>query len=304
MNKKPKLSVVVIAYDMVREIPKTLQSLAPTYQVGIEEREYEVLLIDNGSPERLDADRILASMPNISLSVIDDAPASPALAINRAISSARGEIICLMIDGAHILTPKVLHYGLAPFSFHPNPIVSTLPFFLGPGEQPDTVQNGYTPDEEDRLLERIKWPEDGYRLFEIGVPYRYHFKNGPPKLYWFVKRFESNCLFFKKQSFLNAGGCDLRFDIAGGGCLLPDLCRELGELSDAGLFQILGEASFHQVHGGVSTSKDRKQQEELWQQYTEQYKKIRGRDYQICQKPLEFIGHMNHKLARLLMLTG
>ena len=67
--------------------------------------------------------------------------------------------------------------------------------------------------EEDRLLQNISWPEDGYRLFDIGVPYR--IVEDPeirPRLFWFVRMFESNCLFTRKASFEAVGGCDERFD--------------------------------------------------------------------------------------------
>ena len=46
-----KLSVILIAYDMAREIPRTLQGLSRTYQHGAQELDYEVILVDNGSPE-------------------------------------------------------------------------------------------------------------------------------------------------------------------------------------------------------------------------------------------------------------
>ena len=52
-----KLSVILIAYNMQREIPRTLQSLAPSYQQGMEEVDYEVLVLDNNSSEPLDEPR-------------------------------------------------------------------------------------------------------------------------------------------------------------------------------------------------------------------------------------------------------
>ena len=42
-----KLSVIVIAYDMHREIPRTLQSLTRNYQLDSAGLDYEVLVIDN-----------------------------------------------------------------------------------------------------------------------------------------------------------------------------------------------------------------------------------------------------------------
>ena len=46
--RRPKLSVIVIVYDMSREAPRTLQSLAVPYQTGIAVEDYEVIVVDNG----------------------------------------------------------------------------------------------------------------------------------------------------------------------------------------------------------------------------------------------------------------
>jgi hypothetical protein len=303
-NNTLTLSVIIITYNMQREVPRSVLSATAPYQQLVDEQDYEVLVVENGSSEPLNGAEIEVIAPNVRYFYLENPPPSPAYALNFAAEQARGEVLAIMIDGAHMLTPKVLFYGLAAFRYHANPVVSTPPFFLGPGAQPETVPQGYNAVEEDRLLETINWPENGYELFNIGVPYRYQFADGPPKLYWFVRRFESNCLFARKSSFEAVGGCDLRFDIPGGGCLLPDLCRELLEMPDATNVQLMGEASFHQVHGGVSTSVTREQQGELWATYTAQYEKIRGRPYHVCNSPLEFVGHMPNKAARDLMFTG
>ena len=159
-----------------------------------------------------------------------------------------------------------------------------------------------------KVLENAPWSphvaDIEYRLYEIGVPYRYEFANGPPKLFWFVRQFESNCLFVRKSSFHRVGGCNEQFDIPGGGCLMPDLYKELCELDDAVIVQVMGEASFHQVHGGVSTSVTRDQQKVQWETYTNQYEQIRGRPFHVSQKKQQYIGHMPHQLAARLMLTG
>ena len=51
--RRPKLSVIVIIYDMAREAPRTLQSFAVPYQTGIAPEDYEVIVVDNGSPTPL-----------------------------------------------------------------------------------------------------------------------------------------------------------------------------------------------------------------------------------------------------------
>jgi hypothetical protein len=49
---------------MARELPRTLRSLAPGYQRGIEPDEYEVIVVDNGSPAPLDA-AMLDAFPGV-----------------------------------------------------------------------------------------------------------------------------------------------------------------------------------------------------------------------------------------------
>ena len=46
-----RLSVIVIAHNMAREIPRTLTSLSRDYQLEAAELGYEVILIDNGSAQ-------------------------------------------------------------------------------------------------------------------------------------------------------------------------------------------------------------------------------------------------------------
>lgn len=303
-ERPPFLSVIVVVYNMQRVAPRTILSLASPYQIGISQDDYEIIVVENGSTEPLDRDAIESIAPNVRYFYLEDPPPSPGYAINFGVDQARGDVFGIMVDGAHMLTPGVLRWAMAPFHYRTNPVVTALRFFLGPESQVESVPKGYSEEDEDRLLQEIRWPENGYRLYEIGVPHRYEFKGGPPKLFWFVRQFESNCLFVRRTAFEAVGGCDLRFDIPGGGCLMPDLYRELCELDDAVIVQILGEASFHQVHGGVSTSVTSEIQQQLWETYTDQYESIRGRPFEMSQKEREFIGHMPNKLARRLMLTG
>src|SRR3954452_7065803 len=47
----PDLSIIVVSYNMRREIPRTLESLSVPYQKNIEPSEYEIVLVDNGSKQ-------------------------------------------------------------------------------------------------------------------------------------------------------------------------------------------------------------------------------------------------------------
>lgn len=300
-----RLSIILIAFDMQRAAPRSVQSLLMPYQQGIHANEYEVIVVENGSRHRLNAEQITALAPNVHYYYLDDPPPSPAYAINFGARQAQGEVLCIMVDGAHMLTPGVLAYGLDLFGMLANPIVMTPAFFLGPGPQMETVFQGYDEIAEDKLLDSINWPDNGYQLFSIGVPYR--IDENPqtrPKLFWFVRQFESNCLFVRKQAFEAVGECNEQFDLPGGGLLLPDLCRELARLDDSVIVQLLGEASFHQVHGGISTNTTKQRQREKWESYLQQYEQIRGEPYVVTDKPLRYYGHMPNYHASKLMKTG
>lgn len=283
-----KLSVILIAYDMAREIPRTLQSLARDYQEGAAELEYEVLLVDNGSPRPLDPASWAGVDVPARLIRIDDADPSPAASINLALSQARGEIICLMIDGAHLLTPGVFRLALSNYAAFDNPVVAIRYFYLGMEEQTTSVDNGYSKEVEDGLLARIEWPSDGYRLYDIGTPLR----SGAKRLHWFNKMFESNCLFLRRSLFQELGGVDERFDLPGGGFVNPDIYKRAMEAPGVTPVQVIGEGSFHQLHGGTTTNTSGEARQARLEQFRQQYREIRGHDRLVPEVDFLYMGHM------------
>jgi hypothetical protein len=66
---------------------------------------------------------------------------------------------------------------------------------------------------------------------------------------------ECKCLFTSRANWERIGGADEAFHSPGGGGLNLHLYRRLGVLKETEYFFILpGEGSFHQYHGGVSTT--------------------------------------------------
>lgn len=283
-----KLSVIVISYDMAREVPRTLRSLSRSYQVGAKELEYEVLLVDNGAPEPLDQSMWAGVDVPVRLLRIENASASPAQAINFALEVATGDIICLMIDGAHILTPGVFRMALSGYKAFENAVVAIRYFYLGVEEQTVSITRGYDKVAEDKLLERIEWPKDGYRLYEIGTPLR----SGASRLTWFNRIFESNCLFMKRAHFESLGGADERFDFPGGGFVNLDIFKRAVESAGVTPIQIIGEGSFHQLHGGVTTNISGDERKARLDRYRKQYLQIRGHDTLMADVPFTYMGHM------------
>lgn len=90
---RPKLSVVVVVYDIPREAPRTLFSLSGAYQRHVDPNDYEVIVVDNGSNPPVEHSIFDGMIGHFRLVTIDAAPASPARAVNRGIATARAEVV-------------------------------------------------------------------------------------------------------------------------------------------------------------------------------------------------------------------
>jgi hypothetical protein len=93
----PKLSVVVIVYNIRREVPRTLLSLSASYQRDIAPGDYEVIVVDNGSDPALDPEMVASFGGNFRLIRVAPAPSSPA----HALLSGR-PLGVAFIDGLHL----------------------------------------------------------------------------------------------------------------------------------------------------------------------------------------------------------
>jgi hypothetical protein len=283
-----KLSVVVVVYNIPREVPRTLLSLSASYQRDIAPSDYEVIVVDNGSDPALDPEMVTSFGDNFRLIRIDPAPPSPAHAVNRGIAEARGDIVGVMIDGARIASPGLLHFALHGAHLYGKAIVATLGWYLGFDFQRFAMRGGYDAAREDALLASISWPEDGYRLFEISTMDESSVEG------WFCPIAESNALFLKRECWHALQGMDERFDAPGGGLVNLDTFERALALPDAQLVILLGEGTFHQLHGGIATNGSPEQQAENWQQWAGQYTQIRQRAYQVPPgKPPAYIGTLS-----------
>jgi len=284
-----KLSIIVVCFNMGRELPRTLKSLQRSYQRGIDELDYEVLVVENGSTQPVSADTVSSFGPEFHYVFLENPPPSPAYALNKGVELATGDVLCLMVDGATLLSPGALEKVRRCFLAYETPMVALRYFFLGPGEQNDTIQSGYDQAEEDRLLEQIRWPDDGYRLFEISTPIRFP---GQSRSGWMDKIIESNCLCLRRDTFYEIGGCDERFDIPGGGFMNIDLFQRAANHPGVCLVLLIGEGVFHQIHGGTTTNVSPEERDEEVKAYKKQYFDIRG--FELVQTPANFnyFGHL------------
>ena len=243
-----KLSVALVCYDMAAQIENTLRSLVPPYQRGIVIEDYEIVLVDNGSAQTLPK-RLQTFSPNLRYIHIppNEARPSPAAAINRAAAMGRAPWLCLMIDGARMVTPGVLYWALRLLVLTPRSIVEVRGWHLGPKFQPARVAEGYTHEIEAQLLAQARWWENGYRLFDVSAASAQTTRglSRPAS--------ESNCLFMSRDLFYEIGGFDERYEEAGGGFVNLDFYARAVAAADQA-WTLLGEGTFHQVHHGAATS--------------------------------------------------
>ena len=110
-RQKRSISIVVVIFNIAREAPRTLYSLSADYQRHIAPEDYEVIVVDNGSNPPLAPTTIDKFAGNFRLIRIDQASPSPASAVNVGLAAAEGDVIGVMIDGARIATPGLLHFA-------------------------------------------------------------------------------------------------------------------------------------------------------------------------------------------------
>jgi hypothetical protein len=273
------LSVVVVAHGMDRELPRTMRTLSPGYQRGIEAGDYEVVLVDNGSPRPLD-ESIVTAFPGRLRSVrVDPAPPSPARAANLGVEMAEGELVGLIVDGARMASPGLLGSALLATRLADWPIIAAPGYHLGPDRHMQAGDTGHDQDSEDRLLESIDWEEDGYVLFEIST------LAGSSGRGWFGPMGESSALFLRRDTWRELEGLDELFALPGGGLVNHDLYRRACALEGTRLIVLLGEGTFHQFHGGAATSRRLQ-----WEEMDAEYETHRGERYKPPTNPPLYLG--------------
>jgi glycosyltransferase involved in cell wall biosynthesis len=288
-KKKPVLSVIVAFYNMEREAPRTLYTLSVAYQRGVNESDYEVIAVDCGSDTPLDEAMVRSFGKQFRLVRMPPNPA-PAASINRAAMSSRGELITICIDGARMLSPGILRLTLASFQSFKNPVTATISMHLGPGLQKKTILEGYNSTVEDQLLESSNWRRNGYELFRISTLAESS-ENG-----WFCHIHESNCLTVRRDTFRKLGGLDERFISAGGGLVNLDYYKRAVQYCNESVL-LLGECTFHQIHGGVATNST---DPDVALPFLEEYQNIRKMPFSSTEKTPLLFGSVTPESGKIL----
>lgn len=290
---RPLISIVIIAYNMAREIPRTVYSFLPPYQLDVSFDDIEIIVMENGSSKPVDPE-IVKSWPDCVRYIEVKSPdKSPAKALNQGIAMSRGDWVCPVIDGARLISPGVLKSAHEIMKAHDCPVIATMGYHLGHKTQQENVLEGYNQNVEDTLLSSVGWPNNAYDLFKISS------LGGSARGSWLSQIAESNVLVLSKTFYLSIGGFDEKFNIAGGGLVNLDFFKRCVDHKDTQYVMLLGEGSFHQYHGGVTTSRGvnlpslEDPSKTTWDIYAEQYQNIRGLPYQPPMTHPIIYGHAN-----------
>lgn len=285
------LSIVVIFFNMRREAQRTLYSLSHQYQKNSRDISYEIIVIDNGSTEPLDEGVVKSFGDNFRYLYFDTSVPSPCRALNYGAQIARGRLITLCIDGARILSPGILYHSVIASRLYENPFIYTLSMHIGNQAQNYLVEENYSQTDEDVLMDSINWKQDGYALFDISsvAPSS---GNG-----FFSKLNESNCITMPRSAYRRLGGFNEDFKNAGGGLTNLDFFNRLNDRADMNPVMLLGEATFHQFHGGTATNVPLK--DHPWKKMAEEYTLVTGKPYSPHHRKPIYFGNVHSRCYHL-----
>jgi len=293
------VSFVLIVYDMPAQAENTVRSLLPDYQIDAYQQDYEVLIIENESANTMSRE-FLAGLPaNFTYHLRKETQPTPIHAINYGIGQARGENICVMIDGARLLTPGVLKNILRGHRISRQSVVTVPGYHLGFELQQKAVGSGYDMDQEQALMRSICWPEDGYRLFDISC------FSGSCAHGFFLPHSESNCISMPREVWQALGGYDTRFDMRGGGVVNLDLYKRACEYPGVTHVFLHGEGTFHQFHGGVTTGGESADDRQRFiNAITEQYQQIRGQKFESPLTKVVYLGELSDHAQKFVSISS
>jgi len=292
----PGLSVVAVFHNMRREAVRTLYSLSRDFQSLPAGMPYEVLAVDNGSSHPLDGGTVQSIGPEFRHVNFETSSRSPCTALNRYIQEARHQRVMVLIDGARILSPGIIRLMLAGLRAFEHPFIYTFGMHLGCKPQNLLVAEGYDQQAEDRLLETVEWKKNGYALFSISSP-ALSSRNG-----FFSRLSESNCFCARKDDLVSAGMYNTGFSSPGGGLCNLDVFNRLNAAAWIQPVMLLGEATFHQFHGGFATNVA--MEHHPWKTMAAEYAQVIGRPYENAQREPIYLGCIRSECRSLYTVSS
>ncbi|MEM6680456.1 MAG: hypothetical protein AAF675_21525, partial [Pseudomonadota bacterium] len=196
------------------------------------------------------------------------------------IAQATAPVVAVMIDGARMVSPGLLRAALDALGDDPKAVAGVHGLHLGPVLHQEAAEQGYDQATEDALLAELGWRDDGYRLFEKAVLSKSSGKG------WRELPSETTALFMHRAAWEALNGYDERFQSPGGGLANLDIWKRATERRGAEVTILLGEATFHQIHGGASTGTGPSPRA----RFDREYEAVRGKPYERPAVSARFVG--------------
>jgi hypothetical protein len=290
IKKAPQLSVIVIVYNMPRQAMNTLFSLSVPYQKNVSAEDYEVIVVENNSGDNLDASAVASLGPQFRYFLREETGVSPVPAVNFAFSQCRAAQIGLIIDGARLVTPRVLEYAMLGAKISDDALIMVPGYHLGDKDQKFHLEGSHSEQLEIEKLEELQWQENGYRLFKWAC------WSSSNQRGYFQPMQECSAMFCSAENFRRIGGADERFDQAGGGSINLHIYRSLGMLPESLLYVLPGEGSFHQFHGGVTTQQlqDDEARKALLKSFDQRLEAVWGGTFKALTREPMILGAVTH----------
>ena len=225
-SPRPSLSVVVVAYDMARELPRTLRSLAPGYQRGIARRRLRGDRRRQRVARPVDAALLDAFRGQLRSARIDPAPPTPARAANLGHRAGRRRLRRPADRRRAAREPGAARprAARAPRSRR-GPIVATLGWHLGPTRHMDARDGRLRPGRRGRAPRRARL---GARRLPAVLDQHARGVVGTRMVR--ADGREQRAVHGRSRCGSELGGLDERFVLPGGGLSNHDLYRRACEL--------------------------------------------------------------------------
>ena len=275
---------------MQREVPRTLRSFLPPLQRSVEDVDYEIIVVDNGSPDALHLSDLPRPLPRpVRLVRVsqDEALPSPVACINAAVRDhATGDRLMICIDGARMASAYLVRRSVDVLTRHPDAFTFVASRHLGPKPQMQSVKEGYDQAAEDRLLETVDWKADLDQLYEISVWAGAHTRSN------LLLQNESNAVALSRRAWDRWGGYNERFRRPGGGLCNLELFSRYVKRENPLNVLLYGETTFHQFHGGAATARDG-----YFLESQEEHRKATGEQYQ--RPSFDFLADLGERSMRM-----
>ena len=283
-NSLYKLTILVVFFNGRREAERTLHSLTTKYQLDAVPGSYKVMVLDSGSTEPLDPERIKSFGKYFEYHYVETNYPSPAEALQKGLTFVDTPYVGISIDGARMLSPGIINGFFEILKIDKNPFVYTPRYYLGKYVQMDSVKRGYKKETEDLLLNSVNWKENGYHLFKISSIEQ-------SEEYEYDALGESNLFFCSTKELRESEQLDKPYYSLGGGLMNLDCFLFFTSHKHIKTYCLVGEATFHQIHGGVVSNA--KREESKLPQYRKEFFKINNSTYHRITYDVNFYGHYN-----------